>query len=373
MRKLSKIFYSDAKPADWGILVSVIILLALGVLMVYSSSSALSLQKLGDTEYFLKRHVIFLIVGLVGMFTLINIDYRVLKKAVYPAYLFGLIILILVLIPGIGKEVGGARRWIDLGFIGFQPSEFAKYILILYLSYSITKKWDKMDTLVVGFISHIFMGGIYIILILMEPDFGMATIMLISVFGMLYVGGIRFKYLAISGVASIMLITWAIVTHGYRMNRIIAYLNPWNDPLGSGYQAVQSFTALGLGGVMGVGLGNSSQKLFFLPEAHTDFIFSIIGEELGFIGIFAVVMLFGFLLIRGIKVALRAPDTFGSMLALGCIMILTLQAVTNMSVAVGILPTKGLTLPFISYGGTSLVSSMGAVGVLLSVSRAKKE
>ncbi|HXG30391.1 MAG TPA: putative lipid II flippase FtsW [Thermodesulfobacteriota bacterium] len=366
---MSKVFQFEGKGYDVVIIVSVVFLSAMGTLMVYSTSSVYALEEFGDPSYFLKRHAVYLLVGFIGMFVLMTLDYRFLRKFVYPAYVVGLLMLVLVLIPGVGQEVGGARRWIDLGPGGFQPSEVAKFFLVLYLAHSITKKRDKMDTFTVGFISHIMIAGAYIIALLLEPDFGMVVILTAMLFGMLFIGEVRILYLVASGAIAVFLLVLAVIDESYRMKRIIAFLNPWEDPLGSGYQAVQSFVAFGLGGVLGAGLGDSTQKLFFLPQAHTDFIFSIIGEELGFIGVLSVIVAFGILIVRGLRVAIRSRDLFGCYLVFGCIMLIALQAGINMAVAVGLFPIKGLTLPFISYGGTSLISSLGAVGIILSVSR----
>jgi cell division protein FtsW len=361
---------SRSQGYDWGIIISVIFLPAIGMLMVYSTSSVYALEKFGDASYFLKRQAIYLSIGFTVMIVLMRLDYQVLKRFVYPAYIIGLLILSLVLVPGLGKEIGGARRWINLGAGSFQPAEVAKFLLVFYLAYSLMKKKDKMDTFLVGFVSHVLIVGLYIILILLEPDFGMSVVLLVLLFGMLFIGGVNIRYIAVSGFISVLFLSWAVMSHGYRMNRIMAFLNPWKDPLGSGYQTVQSFMAFSLGGVTGSGLGNSSQKLLFLPEAHTDFIFSIIGEELGLLGVISIIVGFGFLMIRGLRIALRVPDLFGCYLVFGCIMLITLQAGINMAVAVGLFPTKGLTLPFISYGGTSLISSLAAMGIVLSVSRA---
>jgi cell division protein FtsW len=289
---------------DWGIIVSVILLPAIGTLMVYSTSSVYALEKFGDADYFLKRHVIYLSAGFIAMIILMRLDYNVLKKLVYPAYVIGFIMLVLVLLPGLGKQIGGAKRWINLGAGSFQPAEIAKFLLVFYLAYSLMKKRDKMDTLLIGFVSHVLIGGAYIGLILLEPDFGMSVVVLIMLLAMLFIGGVNMRYIVISGFLSILFITWAVMSHGYRMNRIMAFLHPWKDPLGSGYQAVQSFMAFSLGGATGTGLGNSSQKLLFLPEAHTDFIFSIIGEELGLVGVVLIIAGFGFLVIRGLRTAL---------------------------------------------------------------------
>jgi cell division protein FtsW len=360
---------SKGKAYDIGILVAAVFLTAVGVLMVYSTSSVYSMEIYGNANYFLIRHAIYLAIGLASMIVLMRVDFRLLRKFVYPAYLIGLALLIAVLVPGVGKEVGGARRWIDIGFLSFQPSEFSKYILVLYLAHSLTKKRDKLDNFIVGFASHILIAGVYVILVLLEPDFGTATIMLVTLFFMLFIGEVKMKYLVPVGVVSVIFLCLAVITKGYRMNRVMSFLDPWQDPLGSGYQAIQSFIAFALGGVYGTGLGDSSQKLFFLPQAHTDFIFSIIGEELGFIGIVLVLIGFAVLLVRSLKVSLRATDLFGCYLVFGCVILIALQAGINMAVAVGLFPTKGLTLPFISYGGTSLIATLSAVGVILNVSR----
>jgi len=352
-----------------GVILSAVFLTAVGVLMVYSTSSVYSMENFGDPNYYLKRQAVYLLLGLISMFAILSVDYRVLRKLVYPAYIIGLCMLIIVLIPGIGKEVGGARRWIDLGAFSFQPSEIAKYIIVLYLAHSLTKKRDKVDSFVVGFASHILIAGVYVILILLEPDFGTATTMIAVLFAMLFIGEVRIKYLLPLGLVSVALLCLAVLTKGYRIERITAYMDPWQDPLGSGYQSIQSFIAFALGGIYGTGLGDSTQKLFFLPQAHTDFIFSIIGEELGFIGIVLIIIAFVVLLVRSLRVSLRAPDLFGCYLVFGCVVLLTLQAGMNMAVAVGLFPTKGLTLPFISYGGTSLITSLATVGIILNVSR----
>jgi cell division protein FtsW len=372
-RNLFKDFLNKGMGYDWGIFIAVTFLISMGTLMVYSTSSVFALEKFGDPNYFLKRHAIYLSIGLLLMFALMKINYVYLRKIVYPAYIFGLLILVLVLIPGIGKEVSGARRWLELGSWSFQPSEIAKFILVLYLAHSLTKKKDKVDSFVVGFLSHLLFAGIYILLVLLEPDFGMSVTLIIMLFGMLFIGDVKLKFMVPLGVSSVFVLVLAVITEGYRMKRVASFLDPWKDPLGSGYQAIQSFVALGMGGFTGTGLGDSTQKLFFLPQAHTDFIFSIIGEELGFIGVLIVIMGFGFLLIRSLRVSIRAKDLFGCYLVFGCILLITFQAGINMAVAVGLFPTKGLTLPFISYGGTSLVTNLAAMGLILSVSKSGRK
>ncbi len=356
---------------DWGILLVVLLLAATGMLMVYSTSSMYALDKFGTMHYFLKRHALYLGLGLGVMFVLMRVDYHILGKLVYPTYVLALGGLVAVFIPGIGKEVGEAKRWISLGPFGFQPAEFAKLSLILYLAYSLTKKKEKMGSFLIGFLSHVMAGGIYAVFIMLQPDFG-TSVMVLTVLGfMLFIGGARLKYLAFAGVLSLLFFVFGVLTQPYRLKRILSFFNPWDDPQGSGYQAIQSFIAFGLGGVTGGGLGSSLQKLLFLPEAHTDFIFSIIGEELGLLGVLSVVACFVFFAVRGFRVSMRAPDLFGCYLAFGCTVLITFQAGVNMAVTVGLFPTKGLTLPFISYGGTSLVASLAAAGILLNVSRAR--
>src|SRR3990170_3247678 len=233
LRKLFKIFESQGTGYDWGIIASVIFLSSMGVLMVYSTSSVFALEKFGDSSYFLKRHAIYLSLGFAVMIILMKLNYSVLRGLVYPAYVIGLVILALVLITGVSKEMGGARRWINLGIWSFQPAEIAKFLLIFYLSYSLMKKKEKMDTFLIGFVSHLVIAGSYIILILLEPDFGMSTILLIVLFGMLFIGGVNMRYLAFSSFAAVISLVWAVMSEGYRMNRVTTFLNPWKDPLGS--------------------------------------------------------------------------------------------------------------------------------------------
>jgi len=339
--------------------------------MVYSTSSVYALEIYGDPARFLKLHMIYLIIGVSSMILFMNIDYRILRKFVYPTYLICLVLLIIVLIPGIGKKVSGAYRWLVVGPFTFQPSEIAKFVLLLYLAHSLDKKRDKIESFSVGFLSHLLIAGLLIGLIFIEPDFGTSAILLILLIFMMFIGKVRIRYifplLLFAGVFAAV----AIATRGYRMDRFLSFLDPWKDPLGSGYQAVQSFIAFGVGGIYGMGLGDSTQKLFFLPQAHTDFIFSIIGEELGFIGVALVIALFIFIIFRSLRIAVNAPDLFGCYLVCGFTLLIAVQAALNMAVSVGLFPTKGLTLPFISYGGSSLVCCLTAMGIILSVSKAE--
>lgn len=371
LKKLLKIFNSSENSCDFLLLTAVILISCFGLLMVYSTSSVYALEVYGDPSRFLKLHMMYLMIGISSMILFMNIDYRHLRKFVYPAYVICLILLVIVLIPGIGKKISGAYRWLSIGPIAFQPSEIAKFVLLLYLAHSLDKKRDKIDTFSVGFLSHLLVSGLLIGLIFIEPDFGTSAILLILLIFMMFIGNVRIKYILPLLIFTAAFSVIAIVTRGYRMDRMLSFLDPWKDPLGSGYQAVQSFIAFGVGGLYGMGLGDSTQKLFFLPQAHTDFIFSIVGEELGFIGVALVIALFLFILFRSIKIGVKAPDLFGCYLVCGITLLIAVQAALNMAVSVGLLPTKGLTLPFISYGGSSLVCCLTAMGIVLSVSKAE--
>ncbi len=361
----------DFKNRDFDIplLGLVLIVAGVGVIAVYNSSSIFSLEHYSDSMRFMKLHLIYLFIGMTAMITLMYLNPLFLRKLVYPGYLLGLGLLIIVLIPEIGKEVGGGRRWISIEGFSFQPSEFCKYMLVIYMAHFLAKKQDKMDSFWVGIFSPLVTGGAYVVLILVEPDLGTSFLVAAVLFLMLFVGNARIKHLLGIATVSAILLALAIVNEGYRMKRITSFLDPWKDPLGSGYQAVQSFMAFGLGGIYGSGLGNSSQKLFFLPQAHTDFIFSIIGEEFGFIGVMTLIALFLAILARCVIISFRVKDTFSKYMVFGFTMLIMLQAALNMGVAVGLFPTTGLTLPLISYGGSSLISTLAAFGIILSISR----
>jgi cell division protein FtsW len=285
--------------------------------------------------------------------------------------LISVVLLIAVLIPGIGTTAGGAQRWIRFpGGFSLQPAEVAKFGWVVYLAYSLAKKREKVATFSVGFLPHVVMGGGLILLCLKEPDFGSAVLLLTVMFILLFAAGAKISYLVLTVLLALPVGYHLIASSPYRMKRIQAFLDPWPHRHDVGYQVAESLMSIGSGGATGLGLGDGRQKLFFLPEAHTDFIYAIIGEELGLIGVTFLVLLYAIIIWRGLRAALRAPETFGCYLALGITSIIAFQATVNMSVAMGLLPTKGLTLPFISYGGSSLIVLMGAVGVLLSISAA---
>jgi len=286
---------------------------------------------------------------------------------------FTFLLLIIVTFPEFSKKVGGARRWLTLGGFSFQPSELAKFTLVLFIAKSLVKRADKLRNFAYGYLPNLIVLGFFFIPILFQPDFGTAMIIFTVTLTMLFIAGLRKKFLLLSILAIVPFITLAIMTAEYRTKRILAFLKPWEDPSGIGFQVIQSFYAFGRGGFWGTGLGQSSQKLFRLPEAHTDFIFSVIGEELGFIGTTAIVILFSIFIWRGLITAYRAKDPFGTHLATGLTLLIGLQAFINLGVASGLLPTKGLTLPFISMGGSSMLITMLSVGVLLNISKQAKK
>ncbi|WP_462137126.1 putative lipid II flippase FtsW [Candidatus Mycalebacterium sp.] len=364
---------SDRSPQgfDYTLMIVVVALSLAGALMVYSTSSVYALEEYGDSWRFFKLQAVYLFVGLVVMTVVSLMDYRRLKKIAVPAYFLWLIPLIAVLFEGVGKEVFGARRWLSLGGFTFQPSEFAKFIFFLYMAESLSRKSGKMTNFLRGIVPHLILGGVYAGLIFVEPDFGTAFIILSITGIMLFLGGAKISHLSALVGGVMCFAVFAVWIEPYRQTRLLSFLDPWANYFDSGYQAVQSIMAFSLGGLFGQGLGASNQKLFFLPQAHTDFILSIIGEELGFAGVVVVIVAFGIILYRSFKIAVTAPDLFGFYLVMGFTFLIVFQATLNMAVALSLLPTKGLTLPFLSYGGTSLVVSLGAVGAILGVSRAR--
>ncbi|MCP3098979.1 putative lipid II flippase FtsW [Myxococcus sp. K15C18031901] len=350
------------------LLCAVLALVTLGLVMVYSASAVLAQDKLGDSLYFLKRQLTAACMGLVVMAVAMKVGWRKLARWAYPLLLAAIVLLVLVAIPGIGSTAGGARRWIRLPGFSLQPAEVAKFAWVVYLSYSLAKKREKVATFSVGFLPHLALCGILVMLCMLQPDFGSSVLLVFMLFVLLFAAGAKLSYLVGSVLLALPLAYVAIASSPYRMKRILAFLDPWAHRHDVGYQVAESLMSIGSGGVSGLGLGDGRQKLFFLPEAHTDFIFSILGEETGLIGVGLLVLLYGIVLWRGVRASLAAGETFGTYLGLGFTSIIAFQATVNMCVAMGLLPTKGLTLPFVSYGGTSLVVLMGAAGVLLSLS-----
>lgn len=353
---------------DYLVLVPAILLFCLGLIAIYSASSYVAAQELGDSYFYLKRQALF---GCLGIFFLIaakNIPPGFYGRLVYPALFVSLILLIAVLIPGIGMKANGATRWIRFGSFSLQPSEMAKLALALYIAYSMAKKGPVMSSFSKGFLPHLLVVGLFMGLILMQPDLGTTVIIGCWLMILLFVGGINILHLMLMGILACPVVYWLIFSTKYRVDRWTAFIHPWDDPRGLGFQIIHSFLAFGSGGVLGVGLGNSKQKLLYLPEPHTDFVLSIVAEELGLVGVTVVIALFSVLIIRGIRISLNAPDLYSSYLALAISAMIGLQVIINMGVVMGLLPTKGLTLPFLSYGGSSLLINLVGVGILLSIS-----
>lgn len=360
---------------DRWILLITILLMLLGLMAVYSSTSVVSpdiVEKyrkkgISISQFdFLKKQLVTVALGIIAMFAAYKIPLQYLKKMAMPLIILSFICLLLVFTP-MGVEGGGARRWVRIWPSTFQPSELVKLSMVIFLSWYMSLASYKKERLL-SFAIPISIMGMFQAIFLMQPDFGAGMSLGILTISMLFLSGVRLRYLFSLGIIALPVVA-KLILEPYRWKRVVAFLDPWKDAQGSGFQLVQSFIALGSGGLSGVGLGEGKQKLSFLPEVHTDFIFSLIGEELGFIGAAFVVSLFFILFIKGILIARRTPDSFSYYLAFGISMMIAIQAIINFAVVTGMVPTKGLPLPFISYGGSSLFVSMAAIGLLLNVSK----
>lgn len=347
----------------------VLALVGFGLLMVLDTSAMFSNQQYGTPYHFFVRQVVYACVGFGAMVLLARSDYSSYRRHAIWILIGSAVLLGLVFIPGLGKTVRGARRWIMVGPLSFQPSELVKLTLIFYLS-AVLSKYSKKDMkdLWHGYIKYLIFAVPILAIILAQKDFGTTVITGMVVFILLFLAGIRWRYMIVSFILTIPLIAY-LLKDPYRRARIMAFQDPWKDPLGAGFQLIQSQVSFGSGGLLGQGFANGNQKLFFLPDAHTDFIFSMIAEEFGLLGVCAVLLLFVLFLFFGIRIALRAPDSFGFLLAAGITLLISLQVVLNAAVVMGALPTKGMVFPFLSYGGTALVVNLMAVGVLLSISK----
>jgi cell division protein FtsW len=355
------------------ILTSVILLVGIGMVAVYSASSILAEQRYGDHYFYLRKQMMFCLFGLLVMIIVKNINYIFYRRFVYLFLGSSVLLLGLLLVPGLGIKVGGAQRWFRIGFISIQPAEMAKLSLAIFVAYSMNKNMENMGSFSHGLLPHLLVGAVLIILILLQPDLGTAVIIGMWILILLFIGGVNLGQLAVLLGLATPIVFYLISHTAYRLNRWWAFLNPWQDPQGIGFQIIHSFLAFGSGGLLGVGLGNSKQKLLYLPEPHTDFILAILAEEVGFIGVSVLLILFALIIFRGIKIALRAPELFGTYLAMGISCMLAVQVIVNMGVVMALLPTKGLTLPFISYGGSSLVVNFISIGILMNISRKSLE
>lgn len=355
-----------------GIAIPVMFLICIGILMVYSSTALMSTEKYDSAFRYLWRHLFTIIIGFIVMFSLAEVDYHKLRVFVIPLLVLSVILLILVFVPGIGVSAGagsGVKRWIKLWPSTFQPSELVKISVVLFLADYMAKNEWRMKNPRYGIIIPFCIVAVFQGIILLQPDFGAVMSLAVLTVILLFLGGVNWRYLAALALLSLPVIYKLIWSVPYRKDRIMAFWDPWEDHLGKGFQLCQSFIAFGRGGIKGVGIGASKQKLFYLPELHTDFVFSIIGEEMGLIGVSAVLVLFIWFFIKGVKIAAKTEDSFGYYLATGLTMMIVIQGLINFAVSIGLMPTKGLPLPFISYGGSALLINMAAVGILINMQK----
>ncbi|GIW55263.1 MAG: putative lipid II flippase FtsW [Nitrospiraceae bacterium] len=356
-------------PVDRTLLVITAVLALLGLVMVFSASAVVAGNRFQDPGYFLKRQVAWLAFGFALLHVASRVDYAVWRKLALPILGFSAVLLILVLIPSVGVAAKGARRWLRLGPISVQPAEIVKLVSVIYLAAYLAKKEDKIRLFAKGFLPPLIVVGVLSGLVLLQPDLGTVVVMGLATAGMLFLGGARLTHLIGLALCALPVGLALVLGSSYRRQRLLTFLSPWKDASDAGFQVTQSFLAFGSGGPFGVGLGEGKQKLFFLPEAHTDFVLALVGEELGLVGTSAIMLLFAIFLLKGFQIAGRARMPFGRHLGTGITLLVGIQALINAGVATGLLPTKGLTLPFVSYGGSSLVVNLVGVGLLLSISR----
>jgi cell division protein FtsW len=354
---------------DLYILLATFGLLGFGVMMVYSASAVIAFHEFGNSFYYLQRQLVFAGLGLIGCYVTMNVDYRIWNKVATISLLCCFALLILVLIPGVGVVRGGARSWLGVGSLGIQPSEFMKLGMVIFLAHRLSIQPDQLAHFFKGLLPSLGILGIAFALIMMQPDLGTGAVLLGASLIVIFVAGAKLTHLFGLAFIGLLGLIALIATAPYRLQRITAFMDPWSDPLGAGYQAIQSLYAIGPGGLIGLGYGASRQKHSYLPEPQTDFIFSIVAEELGFIGGMTILMLFTLLVWRGMRVAMTAPDAFGSLLAAGIMGIITVQVFINIGVVIGLLPVTGITLPLISAGGSSLTLLLTSIGILLNISR----
>ncbi|TJY43373.1 stage V sporulation protein E [Cohnella pontilimi] len=354
---------------DLWMIAAIIGILAIGIVMVYSASAVAAFHDYGDAYYYVKRQLVFAVLGVAAMFVTMNVDYPLWRKWAFPALLICFGLLLIVLVPGVGVVRGGARSWLGIGSFGIQPSEFMKLAMILFLARLLSERQNLMTLFTRGLLPPLAIMGTAFGLIMLQPDLGTGAVMIGASLLVIFVAGARISHLAGLGLLGLAGLGALIAAAPYRLQRITAFLDPWQDPLGAGYQSIQSLYAIGPGGLVGLGLGMSRQKYNYLPEPQTDFIFSILAEELGFIGGSLLLMLFLILIWRGMRTAITISDPFGSLLASGIVGIIAVQVLINIGVVIGLLPVTGITLPLVSYGGSSLTLLLTALGILLNLSR----
>lgn len=354
---------------DRTLLAVTMILALVGLVMVFSASAIVAGNRFQDPGFYLKRQVAWLALGVLLMYLASRIDYTFWKKLSMPILACILVLLVLVLVPSFGMSAKGARRWLPLGPFSVQPAEMVKLVAVMYLAAYLSKRAERITSFRDGLLPALIVIGLLSGLVLLEPDLGTVVVLGLVTVGMCFLAGARLFHLMALGFCAIPAVLALVLGSSYRRQRLMTFLAPWKDPSDSGFQITQSFLAFGSGGPFGVGLGEGKQKLYFLPEAHTDFVLALIGEELGLIGTVTVILLFAFFVWRGVQIAARARVPFGRYLGMGITLLVGVQALVNAAVVTGLLPTKGLTLPFVSYGGSSLVVSLVGVGILLSISR----
>ena len=364
---------SSRQPSDWLIPLSTVALLIIGIVMVHSASTVLSADHYRDPYYFLKRQVMWAAVGLTLMVLVSRVDYLIFERYARLIMLLCLIFLALVLVPHIGQVRGGSRAWLGIGTFGIQPSEFAKFGLIIFFSWLLSRDPDRMLSFYRGLAPPLFLMAGVIALIMLEPDLGQSAVIAGATMIMVFVGGARMRHLLALAAGGAAAFAAMIAVAPYRLERVVSFLDPWKYPKTSGYHIIMSLLALGRGSLIGVGLFGSTQKHLYLPEPQTDFIFAILTEELGLLGAAVTIALFAVLLWRGMRAAMRAPDRFGAYLAAGLTGVIAVQVMINVGVVTGMLPVTGITLPFLSYGGSSLTLMLTAVGMLMSVSRRARD
>lgn len=356
-------------PVDRTVLMITYLLLLIGLIMVFSASGVMAETRYGDSMFFLKRQAVWIVLGLLALHWVSRQDYDIWKSMMPIVLCLTIGCLILVLIPDVGSKVNGSRRWFRVAGLSFQPGELAKLTAVLYLASFLVRREEDITSFKKGVLAPVIVVGALAGLALLEPDMGTAMVLVAVLLGLLFLGGARITHL-VGLVLSLLPLGYLLIMESdYRRRRLMSFLDPWQDPHDSGFQLTQSFVALGNGGFAGVGLGEGRQKLFFLPEAHADFVLALVGEELGFLGTGLLMVLFAILLVKGFHIAGRAPDAFGRHLASGVTLLLGIQVLINAGVVSGLLPTKGLTLPLVSYGGSSLIVTLIAIGMLLSISR----
>lgn len=357
------------KKFDLPLLITILITSMYGIIMIFSASSIWAEYKFNDKFHYVILQSAFFIIGVVLMIIVSKIPYKYYLKKSNLILFACFVLLVLVIIPGIGSVRNGSRSWFGIGGLGVQPSEFMKLALIIFTSKYISNNPKTIKSITKGVFPILAITMIAFGLIMLQPDFGTGTILVMTIVAMLFISGVNFSFFIKIGLIGMVGVVILVLIAPYRVNRIISFLNPWSDPLGTGFQSIQSLFAIGPGGLFGLGFGNSIQKHFYLPEPQTDFIFSIISEELGIIGIITVATLFLIIILRSVKISIKAPDTFSKFLIFGIIFQLSFQTLLNLAVVVGLVPVTGVTLPFFSYGGSSLIITLISMGIVLNISR----